>query len=143
MQSVRKVPEMQIGHESSTPQTDCTQQLIDGVQPHGRRTENKDSRLMQLDFMIRGQSKVMRNLKKSILKAADCSPTVLITGESGTGKELIARSIHELGGRQSDPFLAINCGALTESLLESELFGHVKGAFTGATGYKKGIELHP
>ena len=81
----------------------------------------------------------MRNLKKSILRAADCSSTVLITGESGTGKELIARSIHEIGARQGEPFLAINCGALTESLLESELFGHVKGAFTGATGYKKGM----
>jgi DNA-binding NtrC family response regulator len=89
--------------------------------------------------MIRGQSNVMRNVKKSILKAADCRATVLITGESGTGKELIARSIHELGARQREPFLAVNCGALTESLLESELFGHVKGAFTGATGYKKGM----
>jgi transcriptional regulator with GAF, ATPase, and Fis domain len=94
---------------------------------------------MQLDLMIRGQSKVMRNLKKSILKVADCSSTVLITGETDTGKELIARSIHELGTRQREPFLAMNCGALTESLLESELFGHVKGAFTGATGYKKGM----
>ena len=94
---------------------------------------------MQLDLIIGGQSNVMRNLKKSILRAADCSSTVLITGESGTGKELVARSIHELGARQREPFLAINCGALTESLLESELFGHVKGAFTGATGYKKGM----
>lgn len=131
---------MQLGHESSNrlkPTGD--QQLIDGAQLHGRRIENKDSRLMQLDLMIRGQSKVMRNLKKSILRAADCSSTVLITGESGTGKELIARSIHELGARQREPFLAINCGALTESLLESELCGHVKGAFTGATGYKKGM----
>ncbi|HEY4425157.1 MAG TPA: sigma-54 dependent transcriptional regulator [Pyrinomonadaceae bacterium] len=94
---------------------------------------------MKLDLMIRGESKVMRNLKKSILRAADCSSTVLITGDSGTGKELIARSIHELSPRQRDPFLAINCGALTESLLESELFGHVKGAFTGANGYRKGM----
>jgi two-component system, NtrC family, response regulator PilR len=131
---------MQLGHESSNrlkPTVD--QPLTDGAQLDGRRTENKDSRLMQLDLMIRGQSKVMRNLKKSILRAADCSSTVLITGESGTGKELIARSIHELGARQREPFFAINCGALTESLLESELFGHVKGAFTGATGYKKGM----
>jgi len=135
-----KVPEMQIGHQSSNPlKPTAHQQLIDRVQVHGRRTENNDSRLLQLDLIIRGQSKVMRNLKKSILKAADCSSTVLITGESGTGKELIARSIHELGPRQLEPFLAINCGALTESLLESELFGHVKGAFTGATGYKKGM----
>ena len=115
------------------------QQLIDGAQLHGQRTENKDSRLLQLDLVIRGQSKVMRNLKKSILRAADCSSTVLITGESGTGKELIARSIHQLGERKCGPFLAVNCGSLTESLLESELFGHVKGAFTGATGYKKGM----
>ena len=131
---------MQIGHQSSNPLKPTTHpQLINGVQIQGQRTENKDSRLLHLDLKIRGQSKVMRTLKKSILKAADCSSTVLITGESGTGKELIARSIHELGPRQREPFLAINCGALTESLLESELFGHVKGAFTGAAGYKKGM----
>lgn len=131
---------MLLGHESSNslkPTVD--QQFIDGVQLHARRTKNKDSRLTQLDHMICGQSKVMRNLKKSILRAADCSSTVLITGESGTGKELVARSIHELGARERDPFLAINCGALTESLLESELFGHAKGAFTGATSSKKGL----
>src|ERR1051326_2394253 len=140
MQSVWQVPEMQIGHESSNPlKPTAHPQLIDGAQLHGRRTENQDPRLLQLDLMIRGQSKVMRNLKKSILRAADCSSTILITGESGTGKELIARSIHELGALQREPFLAINCGALSESLLESELFGHVKGAFTGATGYKKGM----
>jgi transcriptional regulator with GAF, ATPase, and Fis domain len=131
---------MQLGHESSSRvQPTVDQQQLDEVQLHGRRAEKKDFRLLQLDLMIRGQSKVMRNLKKSILRAADCSSTVLISGESGTGKELIARSIHELGTRQRAPFLAINCGALTESLLESELFGHVKGAFTGATAYKKGM----
>jgi DNA-binding NtrC family response regulator len=81
----------------------------------------------------------MRSLKTLILRAADCNSTVLIIGESGTGKELVARSIHDFGQRQREPFLAINCGALTESLLESELFGHVKGAFTGATSYKKGV----
>jgi transcriptional regulator with GAF, ATPase, and Fis domain len=81
----------------------------------------------------------MRSLKTLILRAADCNSTILITGESGTGKELVARSIHDFGQRQREPFLAINCGALTESLLESELFGHVKGAFTGATTYKRGM----
>src|ERR1043165_9991235 len=99
-----KVPEMQIGHQSSNPLKPTTHpQLINGVQVQGRRTENKDSRLLQLDLMIRGESKVMRNLKKSILKAADCISTVLISGDSGTGKELIARLIHELGPRQREP----------------------------------------
>jgi transcriptional regulator with GAF, ATPase, and Fis domain len=140
MHTVSKIHEMPIGHESlNCLGPTVNQQVIDGIQPLGAKTKNKDSRLTQVDLTIRGQSEVMCHLKKSILKAADCSSTVLITGESGTGKELIARSIHELGARQREPFLAINCGALTESLLESELFGHVKGAFTGATGFKKGM----
>ena len=104
-----------------------------------RQIENTDHRLVELDAKLVGKSEVMHALKKSILTAASCSSTVLITGESGTGKELIARSIHDLSTRRGQPFLAINCGALTESLLESELFGHVKGAFTGATAYKKGM----
>lgn len=104
-----------------------------------RQIENTDHRLVELDAKLVGESLVMHALKKSILTAASCSATVLITGESGTGKEFIARSIHDLSSRRGQPFLAINCGALTESLLESELFGHVKGAFTGATAYKKGI----
>src|ERR1044072_5319300 len=140
MHTVSKIHEMPIGHESlNCLGPTVNQQVIDAIQPLGAKTKNKDSRLTQVDLTIGGQSEGMCHLKKSILKAADCSSTVLITGESGTGKELIARSIHELGARQREPFLAINCGALTESLLESELFGYVKGAFTGATGYKKGI----
>ncbi|MCU1267206.1 MAG: two component, sigma54 specific, transcriptional regulator, Fis family [Acidobacteria bacterium] len=106
--------------------------------PH-RHIESRDHRLEELDARLIGESQVMQALKKSILTAASCTSTVLITGESGTGKELIARSIHDLSPRQGAPFLAINCGALTESLLESELFGHVKGAFTGASAYKKGM----
>lgn len=101
--------------------------------------EGTDHRVADLDAKLIGESQAMQALKKSILTAASCSSTVLITGESGTGKELIARSIHDLSARRDHPFLAINCGALTESLLESELFGHVKGAFTGATAYKKGM----
>ncbi len=81
---------------------------------------------------ILGESAVMRQLKRQITKIAESKSTVLITGESGTGKELIARAIYAESERHSKPFVAINCGAIPDTLLESELFGYVKGAFTGA-----------
>ena len=84
-----------------------------------------------LDHII-GKSKVIQELKNKIVKIADSNSTVLITGESGTGKELIARAIHSESNRNEKPFIAINCGAIPDTLLESELFGYVKGAFTGA-----------
>jgi len=92
-----------------------------------------------LDTSLIGESKPMQDLKENIVLVAKSDETVLIAGESGTGKELIARAVHELSPRRSRSFLPVNCGALTESLLESELFGHVKGAFTGATTNKKGF----
>jgi len=84
------------------------------------------------------RSKVMREVVSFIKKAAPTNETVLILGESGTGKELVAKAIHQNSLRKDNPFIAVNCGALSETLLESELFGHVKGAFTGSTGDKIG-----
>ena len=84
----------------------------------------------------------MKPVMLAIDKVAKTSATVLLLGESGTGKEVAARTVHELGARAGKPFLAINCAALSETLLESELFGHEKGAFTGATERKRGrLEL--
>ncbi|MFH1076232.1 MAG: sigma-54 dependent transcriptional regulator [Pseudomonadota bacterium] len=88
---------------------------------------------------IVGKSKAMQDVLKLIARVADSQATVLIQGESGTGKELIARLIHNLSSRRDNPFIAVDCGVFPEHLLQSELFGHVKGAFTGAVKDKKGL----
>ena len=90
------------------------------------------------DLLV-GKSEKMQEVYKLIGKVAASSATVLIRGESGTGKELIARTIHKSSPRAAKPFLVVDCSALTETLLESELFGHVKGSFTGAYTSKKGL----
>lgn len=92
---------------------------------------------------IIGESPVMGQLKKRVLQIADSGSTVLITGESGTGKEIFARAIHAEGNRRDQPFITINCGAIPDHLLESELFGYVSGAFTGAnkSGHMGKFEL--
>ncbi len=87
---------------------------------------------------IVGNSPVIRRLLELVERVAPRDTTVLITGESGTGKELIARALHEKSTRRDHPFIAVNCAALTETLFESELFGHEKGAFTGAISLKRG-----
>jgi transcriptional regulator with GAF, ATPase, and Fis domain len=92
----------------------------------------------QLFPEIVGQSESMRGVFNQILKVAPTDSTVLIVGETGTGKELVANSIHRHSRRQGSPFIAINCAAIPEGLLESELFGHEKGAFTGADASKPG-----
>jgi Nif-specific regulatory protein len=97
---------------------------------------------INLDHDMVGGSKPMQLLFERISRVAKTDSTILIRGESGTGKELVARAVHRNSGRADRPFVPINCAAITETLLESELFGHEKGAFTGAIGLKKGkLEL--
>lgn len=92
-----------------------------------------------LPEMVVGSNKSMHELMRKVEKVSDSQASVLIQGESGTGKELLARFIHRNSSRRGHPFIPIDCGALTETLLESELFGHVKGAFTGAIKAKRGL----
>ncbi|HEY0099637.1 MAG TPA: sigma-54 dependent transcriptional regulator [Pyrinomonadaceae bacterium] len=100
-----------------------------------RKTQSERGRLDQ----IIGRSPRMQAVYQMIETVAAVQSTILITGESGTGKELVARAVHNLSPREDKPFVSINCGAFTETLLESELFGYVRGAFTGATANRKGL----
>jgi DNA-binding NtrC family response regulator len=102
-----------------------------------RRTMESTSR--NGHYGIAGESKAMLNVFRLIGKAASSRATVLISGESGTGKELVARAVHYHSDRRSAPFITVNCTAIPDSLLESELFGHVKGAFTGARASRAGF----
>jgi DNA-binding NtrC family response regulator len=97
------------------------------------------SRIRAPSHGLVGESEAMQKVLGALEKAASTVATVLITGESGTGKELVARAIHYKSDRASSPFVPVNCGGIPESLLESELFGHVKGAFTGATESRAGF----
>ncbi len=120
-------------HKASNPQTlpeSPLQQKLGRSRPE--RTESGFGDLV-------GASATMHQLFEMIRLVADSSATVLIQGESGTGKELVARTIHQTSYRRDKPFVVVDCGALPETLLESELFGHVKGAFTGAAGAKAGL----
>lgn len=107
------------------------------------RRENRELRqIIKKDYGVTGiitKNKEMINIQATVKKVSDYKTTVLITGESGTGKELIAKALHYNGARGSKAFVAVNCGAIPENLLESELFGHMKGAFTDAVRSKKGL----
>ena len=85
-----------------------------------------------------GKHKAIREVYRTIEAVADSTASILITGESGTGKELVARALHQKSPRRSGPFIAVNCSALPRDILENELFGHEKGAFTGALKEKLG-----
>jgi DNA-binding NtrC family response regulator len=112
------------------------------MEQHTLRRENRLLRQQLCDsYLVTeliGQSEAMRLVREQIETVAGVDSTVLIEGESGTGKELVARAIHRLSPRRYNPMVVVHCGALTETLIESELFGHEKGAFTGAQYRKKG-----
>jgi two-component system NtrC family response regulator len=103
------------------------------TEPRASRSEPEQEGLI-------GSSETMRTVQKTIGMLADSDATVLITGETGTGKELVAHAIHGHGHRSGGPFIAVNCAAIPDELLESELFGHVRGAFTGAVSDRTGAE---
>ena len=105
------------------------------------RLDGENRRLheeLNIHHSMVGESKAMREVYEFVSRVAARDSTVLVFGESGTGKELVARAVHTNSGRKDKPFVAINCAAITETLLESELFGHERGAFTGAVAQKKG-----
>lgn len=108
------------------------------LQEKVRLLKNQVRRQRTDDEML-GESPVFQNIKQQIMRIADLNTSVLICGESGTGKELVARALHRQSQRAEGPFVAINCAALPENLLESELFGHVRGAFTDARENRKGL----
>ncbi len=108
---------------------------------HAEKLEGENQRLtdeINIKHQMIGDSPAMRELYRFIAKVAPSDSSVLLRGESGTGKELAARALHQNSTRERNPFVAINCATLSESLLESELFGHEKGAFTGAVAQKRG-----
>jgi transcriptional regulator with GAF, ATPase, and Fis domain len=107
---------------------------LDWLETENARLESE----LHPDHHMIGDSPRLRELQGNILRAAQTNSTVLIIGETGTGKELVARAMHQNSPRARQPFMAVNCAALAETLLESELFGHERGAFTGASAQKKG-----
>lgn len=104
-----------------------------------QRSSRQQSHATDLSFTLIGKSEVMQRLREHIISAAESQLSVIIQGETGTGKELVAQAIHDFSPRKHEPFVAINCAAIPENLLESELFGYCKGAFSGADYDKQGL----
>jgi Nif-specific regulatory protein len=113
-------------------------ELYQSLRDENRLLRSEVRRMHGFEGII-GQSAAMREVFETMTRVLDTKATVMLTGESGTGKELVARAIHYNGERKNKPFVALFCGSLPETLLESELFGHRRGAFTGATSDKKGL----
>jgi len=114
----------------------CVQRAL--AEDELRKTHTALTKRLAYGSMV-GDSPAMRQLRETIDKVAHSDATVLVTGESGTGKELVARALHFAGRRAASAFVPVNCGALVGTLLDSELFGHVRGAFTGADTSKRGL----
>jgi len=113
--------------------------VVNALRMKDLRVENEElKRVVANEHEMIGSAPVMVSLREQIMRVAPTTASVLVTGENGTGKELAARSIHYYSQRRDRPFVAINCAAIPEELIESELFGHEKGAFTGAVAQKKG-----
>ncbi|MBN1636000.1 MAG: sigma-54-dependent Fis family transcriptional regulator [Deltaproteobacteria bacterium] len=139
------VEAVKMGAEEYLPKPFTDEELFSAVERALNKLElrntvlGKKSYIKPNSFGILGESKAVRKVLADIKKAATATATALILGESGTGKELVARAIHYSSKRASAPFVPVNCGAIPEKLLESELFGYVKGAFTGANESRAGF----
>jgi DNA-binding NtrC family response regulator len=124
--------------DKAEPMERVAQEVANAIERHRLRSEVRALQQELGESQLMGTSRRMQELRETIGRVAPIPSTVLITGESGSGKELVARELHRLGANPTGPFVPINCAALPESLVESELFGHERGAFTGAIATRKG-----
>ena len=124
--------------DKAEPMERVAQEVEHAIERHRLRREVFALQVRLGESALVGRSKAMDRLRQEIARIAPIPSAVLITGESGTGKEVVAREVHRMGSSPSAPFIALNCAALPENLVESELFGHERGAFTGAAGMRKG-----